>query len=362
MRLQVVLPAIQGRGSGLGNEMIVWAKALVIGQTLGIKCLHPAWGLNHRKYYQYFGTSRFDFILYFLLKNMLPTFEFKEKDYLECGGGTLPDAIRNFALKHNLSKRRFFIILVSGMWGGFDLLNTARQPLLSKLSATRRTAENLAQLDAAIPPEKLRVGVHIRRGDFGNTVSAEQAHGKFNVAISLNWYESILRNLTEYFGDSISFVIFSDAKSEELQEICNAPNVYTTSNQHMNDVSDLLALVNCDLIVCSISSFSLWATFLSRSMYVWYRPQLTEISRHGGIWAHESLQCKHDSPTMKSLETVELLENRGERIIYRGVAVDTDGQLPSSIICYLENELALKRRESDIVRYGVTQMNYADSR
>ena len=58
--LQYALPMATGRGAGLGNELIPWGKAYIASRVLGIPALHPAWGLNTRRYWEYFGTSRID--------------------------------------------------------------------------------------------------------------------------------------------------------------------------------------------------------------------------------------------------------------------------------------------------------------
>lgn len=356
MKIKLVMPTVVGRGSGLGNEMVVWGKAMIIAQALGARCLHPAWGLNPRGYNRYFYTSRFDVFIYFLLRKILPVVNFSESDYINFGGDSLFDAAARFADYHNLNKRRFFIITVSGMWGGYDLLASARQPLLAKLLPTRNTATNLAELYSKLPPDKLTVGMHIRRGDFGRPEHDQSYQGKFNVPIKLSWYVEIAQSICTAFGDSVSFIVISDAPLEELSEITQLPNVFTTKHQSMSDVSDLIALTNCDLLVCSISSYSLWAAFLSKGRYIWYKPQLGMKQKYGAIWSHEHLQAASEGQTQLSISSVEQLIAAGNRVEYRGVAVSDDGKISREVIDYLEVVLALKRRETDLVRYGVTAM------
>ena len=61
--MKVCFPMWIGRRhQGLGNELIPWAKAFIAAEELQIKFLPPALGLNDRRYYEYFGTSRFDWV------------------------------------------------------------------------------------------------------------------------------------------------------------------------------------------------------------------------------------------------------------------------------------------------------------
>lgn len=52
------------RGAGLGNEMIVWAKAYIGASVFDASLVEPPWSINPRPYRAGLGTSRADVIPY----------------------------------------------------------------------------------------------------------------------------------------------------------------------------------------------------------------------------------------------------------------------------------------------------------
>jgi hypothetical protein len=76
---------VVGRGAGLGNELIPWAKAFIASQELNAHLMYPAWGLNKREYRKYFETSRIDWLFPMVLQKLLPTYTLTEFEYRESG-------------------------------------------------------------------------------------------------------------------------------------------------------------------------------------------------------------------------------------------------------------------------------------
>src|SRR6185295_17080649 len=93
------------RHQGLGNELIPWAKAFIASEELGIKFLPPALGLHDRRYYEYFGTSRFDCIYHAILKQILPCYGFTEDEYNATGEKDFARAIRVYADQKGLTNK-----------------------------------------------------------------------------------------------------------------------------------------------------------------------------------------------------------------------------------------------------------------
>lgn len=350
--LQTVMPLIDGRGAGLGNEMIVWAKAFVAGQMLNARVLHPAWGLNNRGYSWYFGTSRTDWLKHLALRTALPFFRFddSQRDHY---GGELEPALLAFAAANRLPRRGPFVLGVHGMGGGFAQLTPARDFLRAQLLGTRGTLANLFELDRRVGSDRLRIGFHVRRGDFGALCAQESFRGRFNVQIPLEWYAQIAANLSGHLGDQATFIVVSDAEDEELRPLTRVVPCHLTSNQRRRDVSDLLALASCDFLVCSISSYSLWAAFLSEARYGWYAPNLTLHGEFGSIWGQEAQQQAPGSATIRALNAVAA--ETGPHIA-RGVAIDENGTIPNELIGDLIRRAALKRTATDLLRYGVTPL------
>ena len=351
MDLRFAIPRVDGRGAGLGNELIVWAKAFIGAQALGLRLLHPAWGLNRRNYRRYFRTSRLDWASQKLLRMSLPAYEFEETDYRSSPNLDLHTAILAYGEKHGLRHQHAFTLSFSGLWGGFRELRSARQYLLSQLLPTTGTIRNLYEIDRRFEADALRVGLHIRRGDF--TAPVENYSGRFNVAIGLEWYLAIARELQRAFGSKVSFLVVSDAEEEDLIDLTRQFRCVTTGDMDFRDISDLLALSACDFIVCSISSFSAWAALLSTGRYGWYSPQLTSKNGYVSIWGHEAFQA---SPRGETARSAESMDASGSSVVRpRGVPIASDGSLPSELLDDLSRTLSLKSVHSDLIQYGVVR-------
>jgi hypothetical protein len=352
MQLRYSMPLVKGRGAGLGNEMTVWAKAFIGAQALGLSLLHPAWGLNRRQYWRFFGTSRSDWFFHQALWRALPSFEFKETDLDRTAGESLHDAVLRFAEQHELHHRRAFVLGFGGLWGEYSYINHARPFLRAQLLQTRWAVENLYELERRFDPNKLRIGFHVRRGDFAAPPTDLEYRGRFNTAIPLDWYVRIARRLKEHFGVHASFLIVSDAPDDELGPLVGEFGGISTQDQQNRDVSDLLALSSCDFIVCSVSSYSQWAAFLSESRYGWLEANLTERDGFGSIWGHLQSQLGPNSDLTRSIERNERTIRSGAPLKPRGSAIGWDGVLPNDLLADLADLLALKQSSSDIVLHG----------
>jgi hypothetical protein len=352
--MRYAIPVVDRRGAGLGNELILWAKAFVAGQALGLKTLHPAWGINRRNYWRYFGTSRSDYVVHRLLRAALPKVRFDEEDYVRCGGGDFADALTAFARERGLERSGPLALEIAGLWGGPGMLYPAREFVRGQLLGTRYTAANLYQVARRAGDERLRIGVHLRRGDFGAPVARGAYAGTFNVAVPLAWYEAMMATLHRAFGDGIVFVIASDASAAELTPLTSRFPCVTTMDLPNSDVSDLIALATSDFLICSISSFSLWAAFLGEMPYAWFRPQLSEFAGTLSIWGHQAPQQQPASPLGQARAEVASL-SEADPIWPRGIPVDEDGALSDELMDDLRHVLWRRRRATDLIRYGVVQ-------
>tara|TARA_R100001198_G_scaffold97042_1_gene91578 strand:+ start:14242 stop:15282 length:1041 start_codon:yes stop_codon:yes gene_type:complete len=345
--MRYVVPVTHGRGAGLGNELILWAKAFLISRSLGARLLHPAWGLNQRRYWQYFGTSRMDYPINFLLRKALPTIRFTESDYLRCGGKDFLDSFKRFSKEQNIAERAIYAFEVDGLWGGPGMLGPAKDFIKSQLYNTRWTQDNIFLLNRNVEESRLKIGVHIRLGDFNAPVNPECYAGKFNTALPLDWYMGVMESIHDHFGGDAIFVITSDASDSDIRPLLEKFPCITTNGFDHADVSDLLTLAACDFLICSVSSFSMWAAFLGEMPYAWFEPQLSE---HGGVRSIWGNQISEQHPnSFTSQARAKAVGNQAGR----GVSLGFGDKLPRNILSHLENVLRLKQRETDLVRYGV---------
>ena len=272
--LRYCLSRVKNRGYGLGNELLPWARAFLASQVLHAKLLPPAFGMNRRAYWRHFHTPPDDWIYHRALEQLLPVVEFTESDYLAHGGGDVVTALRSFAAAHRLLQRRAYVLVTHGLWGGYHHVQAARAFIRSTLYQSRYAAQNLLQLRARIDPHKLLVGMHVRLGDFAAPGAVRDYHRAANISLPIEWLCALARSLDRALGDGWQLLLITDGSEQQLRPLTGQWRCITTNDLAPGDCSDVLALANADLLVCSMSSFSTLAAFLSDSPYLWFLPNL----------------------------------------------------------------------------------------
>ena len=352
MTLRFSFPRVRGRGTGLGNELVPWARAFLAAQVVGAHVLKPAFGLNKRRYWRHFGTPRYDWILHKGMEHLLPVVEFKEADYLRHGGGDFLDSFSKFADEKKLHDRSCYLLVTEGMWGGYRHIAAARNYVLATLYQSRFAARNLLRIKQRLHPNKIVVGMHVRLGDFGAAPPGLSAYqGRFNLALPLDWYINIARTIMKKMGDEVQFLVVSDGTAAQLEPLLTQIPAVITSDIPDSDCSDLLALADADLLVCSVSSYSAWAAFLSKTPYIWFEPNLQRHAEgHYSIWGHEAAQQAEGGATRRALEYREIT---GDYSFGRGLPVGFNGTLPDVFLQDIKLRKKLNQAESDLVQYGV---------
>jgi hypothetical protein len=241
------------------------------------------------------------------------------------------------------------------MWGGIPPIERALEFVRGMLYSSRFAAANLAELAARLDPAKLTVAMHVRLGDFqaaDDTDAGPQFQGRFNVSLPTPWFLSIGQQLRAALGDRLQFQIFSDGNAAQLETLRQALQPVSTTCTRPSDVSDLLAMSKADALICSASSYSVWAAALSHAPYVWFRPQL-QVEAGGllSIWGHETSQQGPGGPTALACmaQSHLTLESR----VGRAHAMALGDRLPQALLDDLSLAHARRRREADLVRCGV---------
>ena len=346
------------RGEGLGNELIPWAKGWIASQALNARLVGPSWGLNRRRYWRNFRTSRLDFVMEDALRG-LPHVTFTEEDYLSTREVDFGVAILRWAKEIDLLTERSFIVAVEGMWCGYGAIRNARWFLWEKLLSSRDALDKVYRVHSRLDRSRLFVAVHMRAEGDGFSVpsSDEEQRGKFNLVVPRDWYLWVCRALREAFGDRVQFWFFSDRVSPAFEEAVGRFNPSQIVPEGLTECSDLLLMAQADLRVCSVSSYSLAAAFLSDGPYVWYEPQLTLSEGTYSLWGHEEAQQLESSPTARSREFVRCLcaqygQQRGLPVSFLGTAMDIGDPLPDQLFELLEQRLREKETRTNLLEYG----------
>lgn len=351
MKLRYCLPFVPGRGVGLGNELIPWARAFVASTVLDATLLSPAFGLNHRRYWRHFGTPRLDWIYHRALHKTLRVIDFDEPAFHRYGGGSLSQAIFNHAQDHGLGDRSSFVWTTQGMWGGYHHVIEARDFVRATLHQSRFAPRNLQLLRHRLDPEKLTIGMHVRLGDFQPANDALDYRNRFNASLPSAWYLQIAKRIRDHLGQRVQFLVVSDGTPDQIAAFARPLDAVTTYDIPDSDCSDLLALATSDLLVCSVSSYSAWAAFLSDSPYLWFAPNLTPHPEGVlSIWGHEPRQRE---PLGATAQAIQRFGSNQQAWYCRGQAVDTDGAFSLALLDSLVAKHLERNRAGDLVTYGV---------
>lgn len=357
--MRLVVASRHGRrGEGLGNELLPWAKGWLASQALNAHLIGPSWGINKRRYYRNFGTSRLDFILEDTLRRM-PHYDFSEEDYRETGEIDFGTAIRKWASSRGLLRRRSFTVSVGGMWGGYASIRAARSFLLGKLLNSRHALRNVHEVVSQLDRNKLFVAVHIRSAanEFQTLKGGESARGRFNILVPGEWYLWVCEALQQRYVDRIQFRFFTDRGGPYFDEAVRRFSPEAPRQTGLTECSDLLLMAQADLRVCSVSSYSLAASFLSGGPYVWYEPQLTKSEGLYTLWGDEKAQRAAGSLSNLSKQFVATRLNtcgNGKALTYvpLGAAMDIGDPLPASLCNHLDLRLSSLDRRTNLVEYG----------
>lgn len=339
--------------AGLGNELLPLAKAHLAAQALGVPLIPPAWGLDRRPYWRYFSRSRLDVAPYHVLLAGRTRIRFTEVDYRATGLIDYGQAALRWWAQARHEQRRV-VVVNEGMWGGFAAVDEARPFIRRYLSAARGTAQNVLALSSRRRPRALLVGIHVRAGDFAPPAAEVNQSAEWNRALPLDWYRSVCRALQRRLGDEVQFLVLGGSPDGPAGVLAGELGALTTWSERRTDVSDLVLLSAADLLVCSVSAFSLAAVWLSDAPYLWPRDQLHDEDGWLSIWGAEEGQ----KTGLTASNRLELSAAR-EPPIARGIPVGGDGFLSEPVTRALIGSRGPWDRRADLIYYGVVRGSQA---
>jgi hypothetical protein len=355
MHLRYCLPEVKKRGYGLGNEFIPWSRAFLAAQLLDATLLPPAFGLNRRRYWRHFGTPLDDWIQHRALVRLLPCIEFTERDYLDHGGEDLLAALRSFAAVHRLAERGSWVLKTSGLWGGYGHIAPAREFIRATLYGSRYAPRNLLRLRERLDARKLLVAMHVRLGDFRPADAQVDYRQAANVSLPIGWFCDIARQLEQRLPGGVQFLVVSDGEPEALRPLTETYPCVTTRDLANSDCSDLLALADADLLVCSASTFSAIAALISDSPYLWFAGNL---HRHPeGCYSLGQFATAAPWQRLPVEQAVREYAHSAGQWPARGFGIAEGGPLPAALLPLALARQARRQARYDLVNYGVSPVS-----
>lgn len=287
--------------AGLGNMLLVWARAILFANINNFPVVAPNWGkftigsyLRGERDKRYYGNlfsnkdyvSRFNYFLASLKKKQLHYNPIISK--LELSNLELEQADCHFFIFNQLPYwgDLFVDIRENQLIIQDKLLSSIHPSLLEKIS--RRSSP--------------QIGIHIRMGDFRILKPGDDFTKLGGVRTPFNWFIRVIEAIREIAGYDVPVTIFSDGYDHELSILLKLPQVSRTSSN--SALSDMLTLSRSKLLITSSgSTFSSWASYLGQCPTIWHPAHF-----HSGIFP-----CDHSQRVFEggfdpeSMQITELL-------------------------------------------------------
>ncbi|MFE4834880.1 hypothetical protein ACFRAU_09365 [Arthrobacter sp. NPDC056691] len=319
------------------------AKAWLAAHALGHTYVEMPWALNPRGYRSELGAPRTDWISYTALARFSRPVRVSQQAYVESGIVDYGEFIRDFVSDDGIAHQKS-LIHDSGMAGGYAGIVGAREFLWKRLIATEVGMGSVSRINLQrIRYQKITVGVHIRAGDFDDQ---RPLPGTFNNRIPLDWYTDAVDFLSNTLGDDVHFFFVTEPDALTLvSDWRSRLGVLNSTICCGTATEDLGVLASTDLLICSVSSFSLLAAFLGDSEYMWYADHLTVEDGSAFIWSDAHSVAFSKSRPRNDRYHLGIAGLRG--LPFPGAREHRDDTLAR-----LRSNLAARHAESNLIFYG----------
>lgn len=247
---------------GLGNKLLVWARALTFARQHGLPLYVSGWSdikigpylrgeRVKRQYWGYFRNSATPSLMRrFMFSRM---YDLQHEPDLE--GGQSLDFGR---------KRQLYLYDTVPSWHDYFYGLRGHEVFVRTTFYKMLNSRYRDQLNEQNWPV---IGVHIRRSDFRELKSGESLGENCNVRTPLAYYVDVISTLRQMAGRILPVTVFTDGRSEDVAEILALPEVVMAEPNP--DILDMLLLSKSKCIVTSIgSTFSYWAAYLSEGIVI----------------------------------------------------------------------------------------------
>lgn len=336
-RLSVASP--QGRrGAGLGNEVFALAKAHIGAVTLGATLVEQPWWLNPRRYGHVLGYNIVPPLVSATAGMWVPKIQLTRQRVSNPW-----DYTRSMETLSPALPRSCVVVHASGMAGGYLGIRDARLFLRQRLGVVPRQRK---------PADPLRVGLHIRAGDF----SFEPVRpGVFNARLSVDWVLHAVRCVLRCWPADVQLAVYTDARSDDpsLTGLLGGLPVSAKLASNVSSggvLDDLRGLASSDVIIPSVSSFSMLALFLSDAAYLWPEHHLDHSAGWLSIWGNEP-----DSRSGPISRNIRRVTEMAQSPTPRGIPLRIDQQPDLRQWLVQATEDSMWCKEADLLLHGVVQ-------
>lgn len=253
---------------GLGNMLLVWARAILFAEMNGIPVLSPNWseirigpwlrGERTKRFYGNLFTNRgyYSRLKYYSKKLIYQENKFYNPPLVKSEQWYLGEG----------NKHTRIIFNKMPPWNDYFQDLKEHQPFIKNSLIEIIRPSLLTYIYQQPSPF---IGIHIRMGDYQESKSGDDFAVQRLTRTPILWFVRVLESVRDIAGYNLPATIFSDGYPHELKDILNLPNVSLSSSKCT--LSDLMLLSRSHLIVASShSSFSAWASYLGQCPTIWY--------------------------------------------------------------------------------------------
>jgi hypothetical protein len=254
--------------TGLGNRLIVWARAILFADLNSVPVIAPDWFKFRLGPYLRGEKDKRIYGQFFQNHHYLSHSEVFWRTKFRCNYhyNPEPNKINLDSFERNLTN----IFVFDSLPDPTEYFNSLKehQPLIrAKLFADIKP-NFLEAVNARQPPE---IGMHLRLGDFKCLEGGMQLECG-NTRTPLNWFIQVIQTIRNCVGRDIPVTIFSDGHDYELQDLLNISGVIRAP--YSPSLSDLITLSRSKILIASAgSSFSSWASYLGQCPTIWHPAQ-----------------------------------------------------------------------------------------
>lgn len=261
--------------SGLGNKLLVWARALVFAKLNALPLLVSSWTQLHIGPFLRGERSKRFYLRSFehrqpvgLLRRLFISRAYRR--VLEPAVRAVPGGPERFSV-YEFQREPHWSDYFEGIKDHRELVRDSLHALV-----VERHRRELARLEAPV------IGVHVRMGDYRPLAQGQDFAKVGQTRTPLRYFADVIEAVRRAHGHDLPVTLFSDGEDHELAELLALPRV--TRARTRADVLDLLLLAKSRLIICSAgSSFGYWSAFLADAPIILHPDHIHEPIRSKSV-------------------------------------------------------------------------------
>ncbi|MDZ8188201.1 MAG: alpha-1,2-fucosyltransferase [Nostoc sp. ChiSLP02] len=270
--------------AGLGNMLLVWARAVLFAHINDLHIVAPAWGklvigpyIRGERDKRYYGHL------------------FSNKNYVSSINYFMARLKKNIHIYHNPaiskielfnlepSEANFYLFIFNQLphWSDFFVDLKEYQPIIKEKLLTTIRPSVLEAISVRPAPQ---IGIHIRMGDFKALKPEDDFTKLGGVRTPFSWFIRVIDAIRAIAGYDVPVTIFSDGRDRELSELLTLSQISRASTA--SALSDMLTLSQSKVLITSSgSTFSYWASYLGKCPTIWHPAHF-----HAGVFSADVSQ------------------------------------------------------------------------